>query len=99
VATVYLLWHVSHARLPAGSAERHRDEDGELIIDEESGNDVKLLGVYSSRANGESRIDRARQTPGFRDEPNCFLVECYQVDHDEWTAGFVAVGQPDRPKI
>lgn len=45
---VFLLWHVRHARDLDGSPAVHRDDSGELVWDEEDGDDLKLLGVYST---------------------------------------------------
>ncbi|MFI7430176.1 hypothetical protein ACIBPB_24545 [Micromonospora sp. NPDC049836] len=88
---VFLLWHVRHARWFDGRATTHRDEAGELVWDEEDGDDLKLLGVYSSAARAEDRIQRARNLPGFRDEPDCFLVSGHTVDQDQWNDGFVSI--------
>ena len=27
--------------------------------------------------------------PGFRDEPDCFLIDRYAIDEDRWPEGFV----------
>ncbi len=87
---VFLLYHVAHAGSADGSA-RHRDAAGELLIDEQVGDEVFLLGCYSTQDRAEQRIDRARALPGFRDEPRCFMISRYEVDHDEWTEGFATI--------
>jgi hypothetical protein len=92
---VFLLWHVRHAGYLDGSPTAHRDDDGVLAWDEEDGDDVKLLGAYSTEALAADRIERARQLPGFRDEPGCFQVGRYTVDQDEWTEGFVSIPRVD----
>ena len=86
----YLLWHVGHQN-EAGPADTtvHLDEDGSVYLDEQDGDDVKLLGVYSTRALAEDRIQRARLTPGFKDEPECFMISSYVLDRDTWKDGFV----------
>jgi hypothetical protein len=53
--------------------------------------DVKLLGVYSSPERAEAALDRARLLPGFRDHPDGFQVEGYELDRTEWPEGFVTV--------
>jgi hypothetical protein len=53
-----------------------------------SGDDAKLLGVYSSDAAAQARIEPARTLPGFSDEPDCFHITLYTLDKDEWTEGF-----------
>ena len=86
-AEVYILWHVRHAPNDDGSVE-HVDGDGELWWHEEDGDDLKILGVYSTEARARERIERARTTPGFADEPDCFMVDRRVVDRDAWTEGF-----------
>jgi hypothetical protein len=86
---VFLLWHTAHADAPDGAEQQHRDEEGEIAINEEDGDNVKLLGVYSTEAAALARIDTARTAPGFADEPDCFMVDVYTVDQDEWTEGFI----------
>lgn len=50
---------------------------------------VKLVGIYTSRALAEEAEARARQLPGFCDEPHGFTIEQYAVDQDHWQRGFV----------
>jgi hypothetical protein len=88
---IYLLWHVRHAPFLDGRAIEHRSEDGELIWDEEDGDDLKILGAYSTKQKAQERLPRSRGLPGFRDEPDCFLVDQYTLDEDRWTEGFVTV--------
>ena len=86
---IFLLWHVRHAPFPDGRPTRHRGEEGELEWDEEDGDDLKVLGVYSTEQKAQDRIVRAGTLPGFRDEPDCFLVDRYTLDEDQWAEGFV----------
>ncbi|MFF3563044.1 hypothetical protein ACFYXS_23665 [Streptomyces sp. NPDC002574] len=59
------LWHVGHQN-EAGldGVTLHFDEGGSLHIDEQDGDDVKLLGIYSTEQKAEERIPRARLLPG-----------------------------------
>ena len=50
--------------------------------------DVKFLGVYSSRAAAEAAINRVRDKPGFRDYPDGFYLDPHALDADHWTEGF-----------
>jgi hypothetical protein len=59
----------------------HELEDGE--------DEVKMIGVYSTRENAESAVERLRLQPGFRDTPNCFFIDDYTVDQTYWTEGYV----------
>ena len=61
----------------------HRFEDGT--------EDVKLLGVYSSRHSADAAIERARERPGFAAEPEGFAIDEYVLDCDEWRDGYVTV--------
>lgn len=88
---VYLVHHIHHSAFLDGRPTQHRDGSGELIWDEEDGDDLKILGIFSSEAAAERVIERARKQPGFRDEPDCFLVTPYTLDEsDQWTEGFVS---------
>jgi hypothetical protein len=83
---VFLLWHIRHA-----DSSQHRDADSELVWDEEDGDDLKKLGVYSSEQRASERIEQAGSLPGFIGEPDCFMINRHLVDRDEWTEGFVVV--------
>jgi hypothetical protein len=51
----------------------------------------KLIGVYSSQQAAEAARERTVQLPGFRDSPDGFAVDSYEVDRDQWREGFVTV--------
>jgi hypothetical protein len=89
-AEVFLLRHVRHQPDVDGSVW-HFDADGRLVHDEEEGDDLKILGVYSTEQRALDRIDRARRLPGFAEEPDCFMIDRYVVDQDQWADGFIAV--------
>ena len=83
---VFLLWHISHALRANGSSTSTMTEAP--LCDEQAGDDAKLLGVYSSDAAAQARIESARTLPGFSDEPDCFQITLYTLDKDEWAEGF-----------
>ena len=87
---VHLLQHISHARNLDGSPIEHRDPDGELSFDEEY-DDFKIVGVYSSSEAALNGIERTRKLAGFKDEPDCFIVDTYTLDEDCWTDGYVSI--------
>lgn len=93
---VFLLYHVSHV----GRIEpiAHRNEQGGLLLDPEAGDDVKLLGCYSSDERAQERIHSASVLPGFSDEPECFFVDRYVVDRDEWPEGYENVCEDDEAR-
>lgn len=88
---VYLLWHVAHQNTGGGGDGVTHLDGGEVHIDEQDGDDVKLLGVYSSRAKAEDRMASARLLPGFGGEPECFIIDEHMLDHDAWAEGFKRV--------
>ena len=83
---VFLLWHISHAL--RAKRIQHLDDDGSPWCDEQAGDDAELLGVCSSDAAAQARIESARTLPGFSDEPDCFQITLYIFGKDEWTEGF-----------
>ncbi|SDK12678.1 hypothetical protein SAMN04487898_106113 [Pedobacter sp. ok626] len=60
-------------------------------IDErlDGGEDVKLIGVYSSIDEANSAMERKRIFEGFKDHKDGFEVSTYTLDSDSWTEGFV----------
>lgn len=62
---------------------------GDDIYDETP--NALLLGVYSTEELAQARIGRCTDLPGFRDHPESFEISRYEIDHDEWTEGYVEV--------
>jgi hypothetical protein len=77
---------VHHADDDEGRVRHQGTLDGDWYADEQEGDDVKLLGVYSTEAKANERIHEATALPGFSSESGCFLAERYEVDSDKWTA-------------
>lgn len=50
---------------------------------------VKVIGIYSSKTLAEAAMERARQLPGFIEQPDCFTIDQCEVDKDHWPRGFV----------
>ena len=61
----------------------HTFDDGE--------EDVKMIGVYSSREQAEAAIGRLSGQPGFSDTLEGFEIAPYVLDVDHWTEGYVTV--------
>lgn len=53
--------------------------------------DVKLIGVYSSREKAQAAVARLVRVPGFADAPSGFHIDEYQLDKDHWVEGYVTV--------
>lgn len=56
-----------------------------------AGEDIKLIGVYSTREKAEAAQSRSELLDGFRDSIEGFEISCNRLDHDEWTSGFITV--------
>ena len=54
--------------------------------------DVKFIGVYSSREQAQAAVARLGRLPGFRDAPDGFHIDEYRVDQDHWAEGYALVG-------
>ena len=57
--------------------------------DDEFADNAKLIGVYSSDEEARQAIARLADQPGFRDQPEGFQFEAYELNKDHWTEGFV----------
>ena len=62
----------------------HSREDG---VEE-----VKFIGVYSSRQKADAAVARLSRLPGFADAPDGFHVDEYRIDQDQWAEGYAVVG-------
>jgi hypothetical protein len=56
--------------------------------------DVKLIGVYSSREKAQAAVAHLVREPGFSEAPDGFHIDEYQVDRDQWVEGYVTVRNP-----
>ncbi len=61
----------------------HTFDDGE--------EDIKMIGVYSSRGQAKAALERVSTAEGFRDVPEGFSIDLYILDEDHWTEGYVTV--------
>jgi hypothetical protein len=52
---------------------------------------VKLIGIYSTRASAEAALATVRDQSGFRDAPDGFSIDEYTLDPAEpqWAEGYV----------
>ena len=53
--------------------------------------DVKLIGVFSSREKAQLALDAVRQQPGFRDLPAGFEINIQTLDQVSWSEGYVTL--------
>lgn len=52
--------------------------------------ETKLIGVYSNRDKALAAIKRLSIQPGFKDFPDHFFIDEYEIDQDNWCEGFAA---------
>ncbi|WP_316818854.1 hypothetical protein [Pedobacter nyackensis] len=55
----------------------------------EGGEDVKLIGVYSSIDEANAAIERKGTSEGFMNHMDGFEISTYTLDKDSWSEGFV----------
>lgn len=64
--------------------------------------DIKIIGIYSSKEAAMQAIERVRTQPGFIDHPHIidlssdegesgFTIDEYVLDKDNWQEGYVTV--------
>ncbi len=53
--------------------------------------DVKFIGVYSSREKAQAAVARLGSLPGFADAADGFHSDEYRVDQDHWAEGYMVV--------
>lgn len=58
--------------------------------------DDKLIGVYASLADAQQAQARTAVLEGFRDAPEGFVIDPYEIGMDHWSEGYVTVitGRP-----
>jgi len=64
-----------------------------FFVQEESENleceDTKFIGVYSSKQNAQKAVEMSCLLPGFKEYPDRFFVDEYEVDANHWDTGFI----------
>ena len=58
---------------------------------EDGSEEIKFIGMYSTKANADEAVKRLLIEPGFCDHRNGFSIDEYEFDQDHWTEGFVSV--------
>ena len=64
--------------------------------------DLKTIGVYTSRQQARAAVERVKAQPGFcdhprvvdpevDDDPNGFYIDEYTLDEDNWCDGYAKV--------
>ena len=58
---------------------------------EEGEEDVKIIGIYSTKEEAENAVRRLQSKPGFSSQPDNFYIDAYVVDADHGTDGFITI--------
>lgn len=53
--------------------------------------EVKMIGVYANQAEANQAIQRLRDCPGFKEYPDGFESNEYEINKDHWAEGFVTL--------
>lgn len=56
--------------------------------DDADDSNAKLIGVFDSKENAQSAIARLLNKPGFKDYPEHFHINDYELNEMHWTSGF-----------
>ena len=62
-----------------------------LHVQDDGEEDVKVIGIYSTREAAQEAVGRLRLQPGFRDTPAGFNIDLYLLDQDHWESGYHTV--------
>jgi len=50
--------------------------------------EAKLIGVFSTKEKAEQIVKQYKKLPGFKDFPDNFYINKYELDVSEWKEGF-----------
>lgn len=53
--------------------------------------DEKRIGFYLSLAEAEAVVAKYRSFKGFKDAPDCFYIDKYELNKMYWTEGYYSV--------
>ena len=53
--------------------------------------DVKIIGIYSTKELAREAVERTKLFQGFCDAPKGFYIDEYPLDKDSWTEGYITV--------
>lgn len=54
--------------------------------------EVKLIGVFSSKSKAKSAISFLQDKEGFKEHPvDCFIIDKYKIDGINWAEGFLTM--------
>jgi homoserine kinase type II len=50
-----------------------------------------MLSGSTDEDEARKAVERVKDQPGFRDHPDGFVIDCYELNQDNWEQGFVTV--------
>jgi len=53
--------------------------------------ETKFIGVYTSKEEAQAAIERLKTQNGFRQKPNNFYIDEYELNKDHWTEDFATI--------
>ncbi len=53
--------------------------------------ETKIIGIYTSKNKAELVIQKFQTLPGFKEFPECFYIDEYKLDEDNWLEGFIKI--------
>lgn len=60
------------------------------VTDEIKEENVKIIGIYSSRKKAEEVVKKYKEIKGFSRFPDdCFYIDKYKLNQDYWRDGFI----------
>jgi len=62
---------------------------------EDGHEDVKHIGVFTSRELAERALEKVKDQPGFRDCPEGFSVDEWRLNQIGWSEGYVTIQPGD----
>lgn len=66
-----------------------------LHIQDSGDEDVKLIGIYSTKEAARQAVERLKLKPGFCDTPDGFSINLHILDEDNWTEGYATLHYSD----
>ncbi|MFB9077051.1 hypothetical protein ACFFLS_03585 [Flavobacterium procerum] len=63
----------------------------EHVYEFENTEEIKFIGVFTTRENALNVIKELKDLPGFnRFDENCFQISQCRLNHYEWKSGFIS---------
>lgn len=65
----------------------------EYVFEGEDFDEIKTIGIFSTREKAEKEIEQLKTFPGFKDYPlECFHISKYKIDEiGGWSEGFLSI--------